>query len=37
MRPMKNSAIGTRYGTSASKADVRAAVPAEADTATVRT
>ena len=36
MSAMKNSAIGTRYGSSAWNAEVRAAVPAEADTATVR-
>ena len=35
-RAMKNSEIGTRYGARASNAEVRAAVPADADTATVR-
>ncbi len=33
---MKNTAIGTRNGSNTSKAEVSAAVPAEADTATVR-
>jgi hypothetical protein len=33
---MKNTAIGTRQGSSTSKAKVSAAVPAEAETATVR-
>ena len=37
MRQMKKSAIRTLKGASASKAETNAAVPAEADTATVST